>query len=202
MSLTVRSIRQPTCASQWSARGQHWLARVKAASSVSFDGQSMRASEVAERLHFHEARKGKTTTQWVASAPVAFMHKARPTHSDPDGKRIVPILGVPLALRLVVSRLYDAQGQIISEWVLLCDLPDVVSNAQIALWYHFRWRIESFFKLLKQAGHQLERWEQESDGAFLQAIADSDPRLSSGLASCPRTERDPRISLCACPDAK
>jgi hypothetical protein len=159
---------------QWSARDQHWLARVKATSSVCFDGQSMRASEVAERLKFHETRKvkctGKTATQWVASAPVALTRKAKPTRIAPDGKRIAPIPGAPLVLRLVVSRLYDAQGQIISEWVLLCDLPDAVSDVQIALWYHFRWRIESFFKLLKQAGHQLERWEQESGGAIFKRL--------------------------------
>jgi hypothetical protein len=57
---------------QWSAHGQHWLARVKAASTVCFGGQSMRASEVAARLKFHETRK------------------AKPTRCDPDGKRIAP----------------------------------------------------------------------------------------------------------------
>jgi hypothetical protein len=141
---------------------------------VSFDGLLMRASEVAERLKFHETRKvkcrGKTATQWVASAPVVLTRKAKPTHSNPDGKHITPIPGAPLALHLVVSRLYDARGKMVSEWVLLCDLPDAVSDAQIALWYYFRWRIESFFKLLKQAGHQLERWEQESGGAIFKRL--------------------------------
>jgi hypothetical protein len=34
---------------QWSARGQHWLVRVKAASSVCFDRLLIRASEMVER---------------------------------------------------------------------------------------------------------------------------------------------------------
>jgi hypothetical protein len=99
---------------QWSEHGQHWLARVKAASTICFDGQSMRVEEVAKRLKFHETRqvkcKGKSATQWVASAP--------------------------LALRLVVSRLHDAQGQMISEWFLLCNLHESVDDAKIALWHY------------------------------------------------------------------
>jgi hypothetical protein len=51
-------------------------------------------------------RKGQTATQWVASTPVMPMRKAKSTRNDPDGKCIAPILGAPLALRLMVSRLY------------------------------------------------------------------------------------------------
>jgi hypothetical protein len=58
----------------------------------------------------------------------------------------------------------------LAEWYLLSALPDTVSDAQIALWYDFRWQIESFFKLLKQAGHQLERWEQESGAAIFKRL--------------------------------
>jgi hypothetical protein len=75
-----------------------WLAHVKATASVSFNGQSIRASEVATRLYFHEARK------------------AKPKQNAPEGKRIAPILSAPLALRLAVSRLYDARGKMVSEW--------------------------------------------------------------------------------------
>jgi hypothetical protein len=49
-------------------------------------------------------------------------------------------------------------------------LPDTVSDAQIALWYYFRWQIESFFKLLKQAGHQLERWDWISGSAIFKRL--------------------------------
>ena len=38
----------------------------------------------------------------------------------------------------------------------------MLTRATIALWYYWRWKIESFFKLLKSAGHQLEAWQQES----------------------------------------
>ena len=34
------------------------------------------------------------------------------------------------------------------------------------MWYYWRWRIESYFKLLKGAGHHLEQWQQESAAAL------------------------------------
>jgi hypothetical protein len=40
----------------------------------------------------------------------------------------------------------------------------------LALWYHWRWRIESFFKLLKSEGHELEAWQQESAQAVAKRL--------------------------------
>jgi hypothetical protein len=159
---------------QWSRHGQQWLVRVKGGSSVRLGKRSMSVKEVAKHLTFHEARqvqcKGKPAIQWIASAPVVLARKAKPTKRAPSGRRVAPIPGEPLTLRLVVSRLYDLQGQLAAEWYLLSELPETVSDAQIALWYYFRWQIESFFKLLKQAGHQLESWEQESGRAIFKRL--------------------------------
>ena len=33
-------------------------------------------------------------------------------------------------------------------------------------WYYYRWRIESFFKLLKSHGQQIDHWQQESGEAI------------------------------------
>lgn len=43
-------------------------------------------------------------------------------------------------------------------------------DKQIALWYYYRWQIESYFKLLKEAGHQLESWEQETGLAVFKRL--------------------------------
>jgi hypothetical protein len=143
-------------------------------------------------LSFHKTCqvkcKGKSATRWIFSAPVALTRKAKPKRDDPDGQRIAPIPGAPLAPRLVVSRLHDARGQVLAEWYLLRDPPDTVSDAKIAPWHDFRWRIESFFKRLKQAGRPLERWERESGGAFLQAIAEKQP-TPAFLPGCLARER-------------
>jgi hypothetical protein len=45
---------------------------------------------------------------------------------------------------------------------LLTNLPDSVTAATVALWYYWRWRIESYHKLLKGAGQHIECWQQES----------------------------------------
>jgi len=159
---------------QWSGRGQHWLVRVKGGSSVQFGKRSMSIQQVAQQLTYEQVRqvqcKGKPAIQWIAGAQVVLTRKAKPSKCAPSGRRVAPIPGEPLGLRLVVSRLYDLQGKLVAEWYLLSALPETVSDAQIALWYYFRWQIESFFKLLKQAGHQLESWEQESGRAIFKRL--------------------------------
>ena len=40
--------------------------------------------------------------------------------------------------------------------------PALADAATIALWYYWRWRIESYFKLLKSHGHEVEYWQQET----------------------------------------
>ena len=44
---------------------------------------------------------------------------------------------------------------------MLSNVKDIDAST-IALWYYWRWKIETFFKLMKSAGHQLEAWQQES----------------------------------------
>lgn len=40
----------------------------------------------------------------------------------------------------------------------------------VALWYYWRWRIESYHKLLKGAGQQVEHWQQESADALARRL--------------------------------
>ena len=43
-------------------------------------------------------------------------------------------------------------------------------DTQIAQWYYWRWKIESFFKLLKSAGHSIEQWQQETAAAIAKRL--------------------------------
>lgn len=75
----------------------------------------------------------------------------------------------------MVSRVTDQDGEVLSEWLLWTNLPDgdqpqVVSAGQIAQWYYWRWKIETFFKLLKSAGHNVEHWQQESAGTLAKRL--------------------------------
>ena len=66
----------------------------------------------------------------------------------------------------MITELRDEHGQVLERWYLLTNVPETVTAATIALWYLWRWRIESFFKLLKSAGQEVEHWQQEN-GRFI-----------------------------------
>jgi hypothetical protein len=38
------------------------------------------------------------------------------------------------------------------------------------LWYYWRWKVESFFKLLKGSGRQVEHWQQENGRLILKRL--------------------------------
>lgn len=151
---------------QWSKQGSDWLVRVKAGSHVRCGDTTMPLPAVAEQLPFEKTRevlcKDQLCTQWIAGATVVLARKAQPKSVDTKGKREKRVAGVALAVRLVVSKILNADGDLVAQWYLLSNVSGNVDDAQLALWYYFRWQIETFFKLLKGAGHQLESWEQET----------------------------------------
>ena len=148
----------------WSAQGHLFLVRAKDAPSVCFDGQQIKPKDLAERLTYHSAgevlHKNRPARRSVAQAHIVVTRKAKPAQSI-NGKRIAPVAGAPLALRLIVSRIHDAEGRLLAQWLLLTNVPDAVDAQTIAQWYYYRWQIESMFKLLKGAGQQIEDWLQD-----------------------------------------
>ena len=159
---------------QWSRQGHHWLVRVKQGSMVRTAHGDMSLSTVAQSLSFRQTRevvcKGQPGVQWIAGTNVVLARKAKPKRTDGNGQRVKPIAGEPLAVRLVVSRITNADGDVVAQWYLLSNSTADVDDAQLALWYYWRWDIESFFKLLKGAGHQLESWGQETARATFNRI--------------------------------
>jgi hypothetical protein len=92
------------------------------------------------------------------------------THRVIDGVRQRErIPGPALALRLVVSEIRDKSGKVLSLWLLLTNVTRAPAS-DLALWYYWRWKIESYFKLLKSAGHQVEQWQQESAAAIAKRL--------------------------------
>jgi Transposase DDE domain len=155
---------------QWSADG--YLAVVRADDrKVLCAGQETSLVAVADRLHqedsFKEAGKaryhGRSARLYVAETEVV-LH--RPGKRN-VGRKKIEIPGPPLPLRLVVTEVRDAKGRVLARWLLLTNVPAALADtATIARWYYFRWRIESYHKLLKGAGWQLESWLQR-DGQRL-----------------------------------
>ena len=158
---------------EWSAQGHLFLVRAKNAPAVCFEGISAKPIDLAERLTYQSAGAvlyhGRPACQSVAQAHVIITRKAKPAQKV-DGKRVAPVAGIPLALRLVVSRIHDAQGKLLAQWLLLTNAPDEVDAQTIARWYYYRWQIESMFKLLKGAGQQMEDWLQDDAQAIAKRL--------------------------------
>lgn len=144
-----------------------WLIRCRKTSTVVFGDKSYKIQELAKQLdvapHAREVRyQGKIAYQRIANCPVTITRPAQPK------RQAALIKGEPLAARLVVSRITDANGKLLAEWYLLSNAP--VTAQTLATWYYWRWQIECFFKLLKQQGLQLEDWQQESGLAIAKRL--------------------------------
>lgn len=163
---------------QWAKQGRMFLVRSDYNRLVRHEGQSLTVRNVARLLarrgSFRYVRdvsyRGRHATQEVAEAIVVLdrpAYQQRPKHGR---KRHVRLRGAPLRLRLVVSRVYDTNHRLLAEWYLLTDVPASVDAATVALWYYWRWRIESYFKLLKSAGLELEAWQQATAERILRRL--------------------------------
>ena len=69
-----------------------------------------------------------------------------------------------------MAEVRDKKRQVLATWRLWTNLPDSVPAATVALWYYWRWQIESFFKLLKRASQHAEQWPQENVGALAKRL--------------------------------
>jgi hypothetical protein len=159
---------------QWDEQGHLFLVRCDDR-RVRWEGTSVLISEIEEHLDremvFEPCGEalyhGKSVNQEVAETEVV-LHRP---HSEVIAGEKRQIGGEPLAVRLVVTRLLDENDYVLAQWTLLCNVfDDSVSGYQIALWYYWRWLIETYFKLLKSHGQELEQWQQQSGEAIARRI--------------------------------
>jgi hypothetical protein len=158
----------------WHRGAYLFLVRADAERRVRHDGRECALGAVvaalAQQGAFRPSREveyhGRPARQEVAEAAVVLHGDAYENRVVDGRKRKRRVRGAPLALRLVVSRVFSPEGELLAEWLLLTNLPAEVDAATAALWYYWRWRIESYFKLLKSAGQEVEHWQQESAHAI------------------------------------
>ncbi len=164
---------------QWHAAGYSFLVRTDDQRVVRYRDADWDLPDVVRRLRkdqaFTKTREvsshGRSATQYVAEAQMVLARPAWLHRTQKDGHRqrqVVP--GVPLPVRLIVSEVRAADGTVLARWQLLTNLPATVDAATVALWYYWRWQIESYFKLLKSAGQQLEQWQQEDAEAVARRL--------------------------------
>ena len=110
----------------------------------------------------------------VAEAAVVLHRPARHNTGEKTAggsKKQVEVPGPPLPLRLVVTRVVDEDGDGAGRVVAADERRrEDADAATIGRWYAWRWRIESYHKLLKSAGMNAEAWQQETGAAFLRRL--------------------------------
>ncbi|HWF04458.1 MAG TPA: transposase [Candidatus Angelobacter sp.] len=158
----------------WNSKGRNFLVRAKDNPRVIHEGRQQKLIDSAAQVSLLETRPvkfhGKDALQYTGETRVILKRPAR-THRVLNGKATHRnIAGAPLELRLIVSEVRDADGTVLAQWLLLSNLPMRVSAATVALWYYWRWRIESYHKLLKSAGQQAEYWLQDNAAALARRL--------------------------------
>jgi hypothetical protein len=178
---------------RWDAAGAKFLVRADDR-RVEWNGESCLLSQTREQLLRQKAfrcvgdaeYRGRPARLWTVETEVVLY---RPAKKNVRGKRY-ELPGRVLSLRLILVQLRNKQGEVLAEWMLLSNVPRE---------YYWRWRIESFFKLLKSHGQQLEQWQQQTGSAIARRLliaamacvvvwqlqADDSPKaLDSRTSSC------------------
>jgi Transposase DDE domain/Transposase DNA-binding len=159
---------------KWDSAGFKFLVRADDR-RVDWSGKSLLLTEIRKSLvlrkAFHKVTdeasyRGQAAQLWVAETNVIL---DRPAKKNVKGKRF-QVAGRALPLRYIVVQLRDCNGKVLAEWMLLTNAPKRVRAEHLARCYYWRWRIESFFKLLKSHGQQLEQWQQETGPAIARRL--------------------------------
>jgi hypothetical protein len=156
----------------WASAGHQFVVRVDANRRVCWRDQSRRLPEIVEQLRAEGAFApvgglGENRTLFVAETTIVYTQPGRVRR----GQRRLSVPGEPLTVRLVVSQVRDPGGAVTAEWLLVTNVGPEVPAAQVGQWYAWRWLIESFFKLLKGHGQQVEHWQQETGAAIAKRLA-------------------------------
>jgi hypothetical protein len=163
---------------RWAKQKRLFLVRSDYSRVVRHEGENRTIQSAAQLLarrdvfrYVGEVRyHGRRATQEVAETTVVLDRPAYQRRTKHGHVPRVVLRGKPLSLRLVVSRVFDEKRRLLAEWYLLTNAPEPMSDATVAMWYYWRWRIESYFKLLKSAGLQLEEWQQATAERILRRL--------------------------------
>lgn len=159
---------------QWHAAGHLFLIRGDDR-RVQYEDESILLSQLSLKLgrkrKFRAAGevlyRGRPVELRVAEADVVLDRPAKKNVQDERYDKP----GEPLPLRLIVAQVRNTSGRKLAQWLLLSNVPAELADAdKLAHCYYWRWRIESFFKLLKSHGCQLEQWKQRTGEAVARRL--------------------------------
>jgi hypothetical protein len=168
-----------------------WLIRAKESNRIEYRGEISKVGEVAEQVETQQVKpvsyKGKQHMLHVGETNIRLTRAAKPKRKDHLGQRVAPQPGEAIAARLIVAVVKDAQDKTVARWSLISNVAPEIDATELTTWYYWRWSIECYFKLLKQAGHDIESWLQTTPEAILR-------RLLISCMACVLTWRVQRCS--------
>lgn len=148
----------------------NWLIRARKTNYVDYKGVSKKLSVIANELPYKVLDKveykGKKQVRTVAETIVTISRPAQPSQKKGYQKSLP---GKTIQVKLVVCRVVDTNNNLLAQWLLLTNVADEKTQT-ICNWYYWRWRIESFFKLMKKGGYELEHWQQNNALSILKRL--------------------------------
>ena len=156
-----------------------FLLRVKNSSKLYLPKEKIdiKQGELADRLPLgtkvQEIKyRKKNVSIYVNECDVEVKRDATKFIIQKDGKRkLQKISGDTIKARFVVERLVDKNQQVVAQWLLVTNILDKsVTTKTLATWYYYRWKIESYFKLLKSSGFNMEEWQQREPAAIFRRL--------------------------------
>jgi hypothetical protein len=160
----------------YSAHHYSFLIRGNDRSKVHYRGEDISQKELARRMDRGEyvkkiSYKNKEVYIYVNEVDILITRDTYQRTRNADGTlKRKRVKGEAIPIRFIVERLIDKEGEVVASWLLLSNVPNSVSSERIALWYYWRWKIESYFKLLKSSGFNLEQWQQKDPLALFKRL--------------------------------
>ncbi|MBX3279539.1 MAG: hypothetical protein KF868_16165 [Acidobacteria bacterium] len=139
---------------QWDAAGDLFLVRADGVQRVVWQGRTQLLCDVSDQVALHAGQAVEISANVIGQlfARMFSIVIDRLAFSRARGRQttVEVLQGEPLNLRLVVCQLRLPDGKIEAEWYLLSNVSAQTVPNNLAEWYYWRWRIESYFKLLKK----------------------------------------------------
>ena len=137
----------------------------------------IKQSQLAEKLSLGKEvkkiiYKKKKVTIFANECDITITRDAtKMTTQDNGKKKLIKTQGKPIKVRFIVERLVNDKNEVVATWLLLSNIYDSdIKASTIATWYYYRWQIESYFKLLKSSGFNLEQWQQSKPEALFKRL--------------------------------
>jgi len=156
-----------------------FLLRVKNNSKLYYPKEDIdiKQGELANKLGLGKKVKSiqykkKKVTIYVNECEVEVKRDATKFIINEEGKRkLQKIAGESIKARFIVERLVDKDNNVVAQWLLITNIVDKKVKAKtLATWYYYRWKIETYFKLLKSSGFNLEEWQQREPKALFRRL--------------------------------